>query len=52
MLADVAVACLDPQTAAAAQAFGFNVQVLPSHSTSAALAEALAHYLSTETVDP
>jgi uroporphyrinogen-III synthase len=46
MLGDVIVACLDPQTAAAAKAYNFNVQVSPTVHTADALAEALAHYFS------
>jgi uroporphyrinogen III methyltransferase/synthase len=47
MLADVPVAALDPQTAAAAQAFDLQVRVIPTESTPDALADALAHYFST-----
>ncbi len=42
MLDDVAVACIDPQTAAAARALGLRVAIVPQVHTSVALAEALA----------
>jgi uroporphyrinogen-III synthase len=46
MLSDVPVAALDPQTAAAAQAYDLQVKVVPTEHTPAALADALAHYFS------
>jgi uroporphyrinogen-III synthase len=49
MLKDVVVACLDPQTAAAAHAYGLHVQVLPTEDSLAALAEDLARFFSAET---
>jgi uroporphyrinogen III methyltransferase / synthase len=51
MLDHVVVAALDPQTAAAARAFGLHVQVLPTSYTFAALATAIAQYFSTEAVE-
>jgi uroporphyrinogen-III synthase len=51
MLDDVPVACLDPQTAAAAQAYGLHVRVVPADYTFAALADALAHFFSTHTIE-
>lgn len=50
MLGHVTVACLDPQTATAAQAFGLDVGVLPTEYTPAALANALLHHFSTKTM--
>jgi uroporphyrinogen III methyltransferase/synthase len=48
MLKDVVVACLDPQTATAAQVYGLHVQVLPTEDSLAALAESLARFFSAE----
>jgi uroporphyrinogen-III synthase len=48
MLDHVVVAALDPQTAAAAHAFGLHVQVLPTSYTPAALALALAQFFSAQ----
>ena len=45
MLDHVTVACLDPQTAAAAQAFGLQVQVLPAEYSPTALVNALTRYV-------
>lgn len=50
MLDQVVVAALDPQTAAAARAFGLRVSVLPTNHTPDALAMALAQFFSTHTV--
>ena len=47
MLHDVVVACLDAQTAAAANAFGLHVQVLPDPPTYQTLAENLAKHFTT-----
>jgi uroporphyrinogen-III synthase len=51
MLGDVVVTCLDPQTAAAAQAYGLEVQVVPPEYTPAALADSLASYFKPESVE-
>jgi uroporphyrinogen-III synthase len=50
MLRDVVVAALDPQTAAAAQAFGLNAQVVPEQATYEMLADSLAGHFSTQPV--
>lgn len=46
MLADVPVAALDPQTAAAAQAYGLQAKIAPDEYTLDALADAIAHFFS------
>lgn len=51
MLDHVVVACLDPQTAAAAQSFGLQTQVMPTTYTLDALAMALAQYFNTQTIE-
>ena len=48
MLGDVVVAAFDAQTAAAAQAYGLHVQVVPAQPTLDALAESLAAHFSTQ----
>lgn len=45
MLDGVAVACIDPQTAAAARGLGLRVAIVPQTHTAAALAEAIADHL-------
>jgi uroporphyrinogen-III synthase len=50
MLDDVVIACLDRQTAAAAEAYSLKVHVVPQEYTTAALAESLAHFFTTERV--
>jgi uroporphyrinogen III methyltransferase/synthase len=42
MLDGVLIACIDPQTAAAARALGLRVAIVPQHHTANALAEAIA----------
>lgn len=44
MLDDVCVACIEPQTAAAARALGLRVNIVPHTHTAAGLAAALAEY--------
>jgi uroporphyrinogen-III synthase len=50
MLGDVVVACLDPQSAEAAQAFGLKAQVVPEQYDFAALAAALAQHFTVQRV--
>ena len=51
MLEDVAIVCLDPQTAIAARAYDLNVHVTATDGDFANLAESLAHHLNHETVN-
>lgn len=50
MLKDVAVICLDPQTAVAAKAYGITAQLVPESYTPDAFAAALAQHLSPQPV--
>lgn len=51
MLEDVAIVCLDPQTAIAARAYDLNVHITATDGDFATLAESIAHHLNHEVVN-